>query len=75
MTGKLKQAETRSEFAERSVQKLQKEVGETFNLCIIISVYISKICMYTNILLAILKKISPSIYIVKTNSFKNLFKK
>ena len=50
MTGKLKQAETRSEFAERSVQKLQKEVGETFNLCIIISVYISKICMYTYII-------------------------
>ncbi len=75
MTGKLKQAETRSEFAERSVQKLQKEVGETFNLCIIISVYISKICMCTYMLLSILKKISPTICKVKTNSFKNLKKK
>ena len=27
MTAKLKQAETRSEFAEKSVQKLQKEVS------------------------------------------------
>jgi chromosome segregation ATPase len=27
MTGKLKQSDTRAEFAERSVQKLQKEVG------------------------------------------------
>ena len=27
LTAKLKQCETRSDFAERSVQKLQKEVG------------------------------------------------
>ena len=28
LTGKLKQAEARAEFAEKSVQKLQKEVGD-----------------------------------------------
>ena len=28
MTAKLKQAEARAEFAEKSVQKLQKEVGD-----------------------------------------------
>jgi len=30
LTAKLKQAEARAEFAERSVQKLQKEVSKTF---------------------------------------------
>ena len=31
LTGKLKQSETRAEFAEKSVVKLQKEVGSIFN--------------------------------------------
>ena len=35
LTAKLKQGETRSEFAERSVQKLQKEVREIFFLKIL----------------------------------------
>ena len=30
LTAKLKQAEARAEFAERSVQKLQKEVGKHY---------------------------------------------
>ena len=30
LTAKLKQAEARAEFAEKSVQKLQKEVGDDF---------------------------------------------
>ncbi len=29
LTGKLKQAEARAEFAEKSVQKLQKEVSQS----------------------------------------------
>ena len=33
LTAKLKQAEARAEFAERSVQKLQKEVDVSFLFC------------------------------------------
>ena len=35
LTTKLKQAEARAEFAERSVQKLQKEVMRVLILCLL----------------------------------------
>jgi hypothetical protein len=38
LTAKLKQAESRAEFAERSVQKLQKEV-RFHSICILLSNY------------------------------------
>ena len=38
LTTKLKQAEARAEFAERSVQKLQKEVSFLNNVCDIMGI-------------------------------------